>query len=47
MESQIPALQQKIIQEEKECNMRIKVIEEEWDKNRPRSSEFSPKDALD
>jgi hypothetical protein len=47
MESQIPALQEKIIQEEKETNMRIKVIEEEWEKNRPRSSEFSPKDALD
>lgn len=47
MESQIPALQQKIVQEEKECNMRIKVIEDEWEKNRPRSAEFAPKDALD
>jgi len=27
--------------------MRIKVIEDEWEKNRPRSAEFAPKDALD
>lgn len=47
MESQIPALQQKIVQEEKECNSRIKQIEEEWEKNRPRSADFQPKDALD
>lgn len=47
MESQIPALQAKIVQEEKECNNKIKDIEDEWEKQRPRSSEFAPKDALD
>jgi dynein heavy chain 1 len=47
MESQIPALQAKIVQEEKECNSKIKDIEDEWEKSRPRSSEHSPKDALD
>lgn len=47
MESQIPALQAKIVQEEKECHQKIKDIEDEWEKNRPRSSEYAPKDALD
>jgi dynein heavy chain 1 len=47
MESQIPALQSKIIQEEKACTGKIKEIEDEWEKNRPRSSEAKPKEALD
>lgn len=47
MESQIPALQAKIVQEEKDSNSRIKDIEEEWDRSRPRSAEHAPKDALD
>jgi dynein heavy chain 1 len=47
MESQIPALQSKIIQEEKACTAKIKEIEDEWEKNRPRSAEHTPKEALD
>ena len=47
MQDQIPALQAKILDEEKSCNNKIKDIEDDWEKNRPRTSEFSPKDALD
>lgn len=35
------------MQEEKSVNSKIKEIEEQWEKNRPRSSDFNPKDALD
>lgn len=35
------------MQEEKSVNSKIKEIEEQWEKNRPRSSDFTPKDALD
>ena len=47
MEEEIPTLQAKIISEEKACTQKIKEIEDEWEKNRPRTSEFSPKEALD
>ena len=47
MESQIPALQSKILQEEKVTNKKIKEIEEEWERNRPRDSQHTPKEALD
>lgn len=47
MEDQIPALQAKILEEERSCNGKLKEIEEEWDKSRPRTADFTPKEALD
>lgn len=47
MEDQIPVLQAKILSEEKLVNHKLKEIEDEWDKDRPRTSEFTPKDAID
>jgi len=47
MEDQIPTLQGKILDEEKSVNAKIKDLEEQWDKNRPRTADFTPKDALD
>jgi dynein heavy chain 1 len=47
MQDQIPALQAKILDEEKSCNAKIKEIEDDWEKNRPRTAEFAPKEALD
>jgi dynein heavy chain 1 len=47
MQDQIPALQAKILDEEKSCNNKIKEIEDDWEKNRPRTAEFAPKEALD
>lgn len=39
-------LQAKIIEEEKVCANKIKEIEDEWEQGRPRSAQFTPKDAL-
>jgi dynein heavy chain 1 len=47
MEDQIPALQAKILEEERSCNGKIKEIEDLWEKSRPRTAAFSPKEALD
>ena len=47
MEEQIPVLQQKILNEEKICNAKIKEIETEWEHKRPRTAEFTPKEAID
>ena len=47
MEEQIPVLQQKILTEEKACNAKIKEIEHEWEHKRPKTAEFTPKEAID
>jgi dynein heavy chain 1 len=47
MEDQIPALQAKILDEEKSCHIKLKEIEDEWEKTRPRTAEYTPKEALD
>lgn len=47
MEDQIPTLQAKILEEERSVNLKIKEIEDEWEKHRPRTAEHSPKSALD
>ena len=47
MQDQIPNLQAKILDEEKSCNAKIKEYEDDWEKNRPRTAEYTPKDALD
>ena len=31
----------------KSCHLKIKEIEDEWEKSRPRTAEYAPKDALD
>jgi hypothetical protein len=38
MEDQIPALQAKILDEEKSCHNKLKEIEDEWEKTRPRTA---------
>jgi len=47
MEDQIPAIQAKIIDEEKNCNSKIKEIELEWERTTPKNADYTPKDALD
>ena len=47
MEDQIPVLQAKIISEEKVVNQKLKEIEDEWDKERPRTAEYTSKEAID
>jgi dynein heavy chain 1 len=40
-------IQSKILDEEKQCNSKIKEIELEWEKNTPKNADYTPKDALD
>lgn len=47
MEDQIPTLQAKILEEEKQINEKIKEIEEQWKNERPYTGSVAPKMALD
>jgi len=44
MQEQIPALQAKILDEEKSCNAKIEELQDDWEKNRPRTAEV-PKES--
>lgn len=47
MDEKIPEIQNKILEEERLCNSKIKEIELEWEKNTPKNADYLPKDALD
>jgi hypothetical protein len=47
MEEMLPALMRKVTVEEQACSAKIKQIEDQWESSRPRTSEFSPKEAID
>ncbi len=47
MDDQIPALQAKILEEERACAAKIRQIEQDWEQKRPRTAEFQPRQALD
>lgn len=47
MNQELPTLQSKIIEEVKTCGKKIKAIEDKWEATRPRTAEFTPREALD
>ena len=47
MDDMLPELMRKVNIEEQACSTKIKQIEDQWEQKRPRTSEFSPKEALD